>query len=108
MQADLEDAEAQTEILALLRNVAHSDEGTAALLADGVVTHVKATMQHHAASPAVQTEGLAMLGNVAYNCEMGHKPILQEGAVGLAMRVLDEHMMSEMVVRAALIMLWKA
>jgi len=48
-----------------------------------------------------------MLGNVAYNCEVGHQLILKEGAVGLAMAVLDEHMESEMVVRAALIMLWK-
>jgi len=89
MQKNLDDEETQTEILALLRNVAHSDEGTSALLTEGGVLHVKvirsqrpcpnspkgrgsdrqgadsflgqATMHHHASNAAVQTEGLAKL-----------------------------------------------
>jgi len=107
MKQNLEDATLLTELLALLRNVAHSDEGTATIITEGAVGVVKAAMAAHSGDVAVQTEGLALLGNVAYNCEDGHNLILQEGIVARAIDVLKEHEGSEMVVRAALIMIWK-
>jgi len=107
MQKHFKQGELQQELLAMLRNVAHSNEGSQALIADGGVPQVLAVMKAHRMNESIQTEALAMMGNVAYNCEEGHSLMLREGVVALAMQVLKQHLESEMLARAALIMLWK-